>query len=53
MNFKNYLSKAKYLTLGVLLSGAAVAGDKDPAAKFIKEGCMARRIHGKRIAGAV
>lgn len=38
MNFKNYLSKAKYLTLGVLLSGAAVAGDKVPAAKFIKEG---------------
>src|SRR3954470_6884459 len=37
MNFKNYLSKAKHLTLGVLLSGAAVAGDK-PEAKFIKEG---------------
>ncbi|MCQ6960001.1 peroxiredoxin family protein [Mucilaginibacter aquariorum] len=38
MNFKNYLSKAKYLTLGVLLSGAALAGDKVPGAKFIKEG---------------
>ena len=38
MNFKNYLLKAKGLTLGVLLCGAAIAGDKDPAEKFIKEG---------------
>ncbi|GAA4307816.1 hypothetical protein GCM10023149_01490 [Mucilaginibacter gynuensis] len=38
MNFKNYLSKAKYLSLGLLLSGTALAGDKNPPAKFIKEG---------------
>jgi hypothetical protein len=38
MNFKNYLSKAKYLTLGVLLSGTALAGDKVPGTKIIKEG---------------
>jgi hypothetical protein len=37
MNFKNYLSKAKYLTLGVLLSGAAVAADKDPAQNLLKK----------------
>ena len=38
MNLNNYLSKAKGVALGVLLSGAAFAGDKDPAPKFIKEG---------------
>jgi hypothetical protein len=37
MNFKNYLSKAKYLTLGVLLSGAALAGDKVPGTKLLKK----------------
>ncbi len=39
MNFKNYLLTAKCFTVGVMLSGAALAGDKDPVdAKFIKEG---------------
>jgi peroxiredoxin len=38
MNTNNYLLKAKGLALGILLSGAALAGDKDPAQKFIKEG---------------
>ena len=38
MNLNKYLSKAKGVALGVLLSGAAFAGDKDPAPKFIKEG---------------
>jgi peroxiredoxin len=38
MKFSNYLSKAKCLTVGVLLSGAAFGGDEKPATKFIKEG---------------
>jgi peroxiredoxin len=38
MNFKNYLLKAKCLSVGLLFSGAALAADGDPATKSIKEG---------------
>lgn len=38
MNLKDYLFKAKCLSAGILLSGAALAGTRTEPVKFIKEG---------------